>query len=100
MHCRVSIGAIDAPPAQWDSPPAAFEAAYKHECLVSSRIDDLLKLARDEDDSAAGAFLQWFVAEQVEEEAQADAVVQKLKMIGTAAGPLMMFDAVMGKRED
>ena len=96
---RVTIGAMDAPPAQWDSPLAAFEVAFKHECMVSSMIDDLLKLACDEDDSAAAAFLQWFVTEQVEEEAQADGVVQQLKMIGSAAAPLLMFNAVMGKRE-
>ena len=82
---RVSVDAIDAPPAEWKSPLAAFEAVYAHECKVTALIDRLLALAVKEKDTAAAAFLQWFVTEQVEEEAQADAIVQKLKMIGSAS---------------
>jgi len=96
---RVSIGAIDAPPAEWKSPLAAFEAVYAHECKVSALIERLLALAVKEKDPAAAEFLQWFIKEQVEEEAQADAIVQKLKMIGAAAAPLIVFDAMLAKRE-
>jgi ferritin len=96
---RVSIGAMDEPPGEWDSPLAAFETVYEHECKVSAMIRALLDLAGKEKDPAAAAFLQWFITEQVEEEAQADAIVQKLKMIGKAAAPLLMYDAVLGKRE-
>ena len=96
---RVSIGAIDEPPAEWETPLAAFEVVFEHECKVSAMIRDLLELATKEKDPAAAAFLQWFITEQVEEEAQADSVVQNLKRIGSAAAPLLMYDAVLAKRE-
>jgi ferritin len=96
---RVSIGGIDEPPAEWEKPLAAFQTVYEHECKVSEMIRSLVGLAMEEKDPAAFAFLQWFISEQVEEEAQADAIVQKLKMIGSAAAPLLMYDAVLGKRE-
>ena len=96
---RVSIGALEGPPAEWDSPLVAFEAVFSHECKVSAMINELLALAMKEKDPAAAAFLQWFVTEQVEEEAQADAIVQRLKMVGKATAPLLMYDAVLGKRE-
>jgi ferritin len=95
---RVILKAIDEPPAKWKSPLAAFEAAYKHEQLVTGRINDLVDLAIKEKDHAANAFLQWFVNEQVEEETSADAVVQQLKMADGAAGALFMIDREMGQR--
>jgi len=76
---------------------AAFQAALAHEQKVTGMIDDLVRLAAEEDDNAAAASLQWFVTEQVEEEASADEVVQKLKLVGDAPGPLFMLDSVMGK---
>jgi ferritin len=96
---RVTLQAIQCPPAQWDSPLAAFEAAFEHEQAVTGHINDLLALARAEDDNATAAFLQWFVTEQVEEEAQADKIVQQLRTIGDAPAPLLMLDATLGKRE-
>ena len=95
---RVILKAIDEPPAKWESPLAAFEAAYKHEQLVTGRINDLVDLAIEEKDHAANTFLQWFVNEQVEEETSADAVVQQLKMAEGAPGALFMIDREMGQR--
>ena len=95
---RVILKAIDEPPAKWNSPLAAFEAAYKHEQLVTGRINDLVDLAIEEKDHAANTFLQWFVNEQVEEETSADAVVQQLKMAEGAPGALFMIDREMGQR--
>jgi len=95
---RVILKAIDEPQAKWKSPLAAFEAAYKHEQLVTGRINDLLDLAIKEKDHAANTFLQWFVNEQVEEETSADAVVQQLKMAEGAPGAMFMIDREMGQR--
>ena len=95
---RVTLAAIEAPPGEWDSPLAAFEAAYKHEQKVTALINDLVDLSSAGGDHAARAFLQWFVTEQVEEEASADAVVQKLKQVGDTPGPLFMFDRELGRR--
>jgi ferritin len=95
---RVVLESIAKPPAKWESPLAAFEAAYKHEQLVTGRINDLVDLAIKEKDHAANTFLQWFVNEQVEEETSADTVVQQLKMAEGAAGALFMIDRELGQR--
>jgi len=95
---RVTLTAIEAPPTEWDSPLAAFEATFAHEQKVTGLIHDLVALAAAEKDNAAGVFLQWFVSEQVEEEASVDAVVQKLKRAGDKGHALLMLDHVLGKR--
>jgi len=95
---RVVLDAVDAPPEAWDSSLAAFEGAYEHECKVSAMINDLVNLALEEKDHATNTFLQWFVSEQVEEEASADAVVQKLKLIGDHGNGIFMLDRELGQR--
>ena len=95
---RVKLTAIDAPPADWSSPAAAFNEVYKHECKVSALIHDLVDLAAKEKDHPAANFLQWFVSEQVEEEAQAAQIAGKLGEVGDNKGLAFMFDAELGKR--
>ncbi len=96
---RILLAAVEAPPTKWDSPLAAFEAAYEHECKVTREFDEHLELARKEKDNATINFLQWFVNEQVEEEASVDAVVQKLKMVGERSSGLFMLDRALGERK-
>ena len=95
---RIALKPIDGPPTEWDSPLAAFEAAYAHEQMVTGRINDLVNLAVEEKDHATNAFLQWFVNEQVEEEMSADNVVQNLKIANEAPGALFMIDRELGQR--
>jgi len=95
---RVTLKAIDAPATEWDSVLAAFEGAYAHEQKVTALINDLVTLAQAEKDYAANAMLQWFVEEQVEEEASVDEVVQKLKLVADAPGGLFMIDRELGAR--
>lgn len=95
---RVRLSAIEAPPLEWSSPLEAFEAAYKHECYISERINKLVDLARELSDHATENFLQWFVAEQVEEEATADSIVQQLRLIGDSGHALFMMDRELGQR--
>jgi len=95
---RVKLAAIDGPPVEWDSPLAIFKAAYEHEQKVTAMINALVDLAAKEKDHAAGAFLQWFVNEQVEEEASADEVVQMLKRVKNSPGPLLMVDRQLAQR--
>lgn len=95
---RATLKAIDGPPSQWDSPLAAFQAAYKHEQKVTGLIGELVNKAIEEKDHATNNFLQWFVTEQVEEEASADQIVQKLKLIDKAPGGLYMLDQELGQR--
>ena len=89
---KVLLCAIDGPPTEWDSPLAVFEAVYAHECKVTGLINDLVALAREQNDNASRIFLQWFVTEQVEEESTADGLVQKLKLIGKDGQGLFMMD--------
>lgn len=95
---RVTLTAVEAPPIEWDSPLAAFEHVYKHEQKVTGLINELVNLSISEKDHASNNFLQWFVAEQVEEESSADAIVQKLKLIGEEHGGLFMLDQELGQR--
>lgn len=95
---RAILKVIDGPPTKWDSPLAAFEAAYAHEQKVTGLINDLVDLAIKEKDHATNSFLQWFVNEQVEEEASADGIVQQLKMMENAPGGMFMLDRELGQR--
>ena len=96
---RVRYKAIESPAAEWASPLEAFKNAYEHERYVSRRINDLMDLAVTEKDYASQVFLQWFVSEQVEEEAHADEIVRKLEMMGEARHVVYMLDKELGKRE-
>lgn len=95
---RVAISELSAPPLDWDSPLAAFEAAYEHECRVSREMDEHWELAEAEKDNATRVFLQWFVEEQVEEESSVDEIVQQLKRVGDAPGGLFMIDRMLAGR--
>ena len=95
---RVVLKAVAKPDAEWDSPLAAFEAAYKHEQMVTGLINELVNLAIEEKDHATNSFLQWFVNEQVEEETTADNVVKQLRRAQGAPGALFMIDRELGQR--
>jgi ferritin len=95
---RVTLTAIDAPPTKWKSILDVFENTLSHEQKVTGLINDLVNLALKEKDHASQIFLQWFVSEQVEEEASADEIVQKLKLIGDAGGGIFMLDRELGQR--
>ncbi len=95
---RVLLQSIDAVETDWESPIAVFENAYRHECYISDRINKLVALAREENDTPTENFLQWFVEEQVEEEATADEKVQELKLIGGEGHGLFMIDREAGQR--
>ena len=96
---RVELLAIDAPPAEFESPVAAFRMAYEHERKVTRLIHDLYKLAIEQNDFPALSMLQWFVDEQVEEENSTLAVVEKLEMIGDNKMGLFMIDRELGQRQ-
>jgi ferritin len=96
---RVMLAQIDKPKTEWSSPTEAFEDAYKHEQKITSLINDLVKLARDDKDYAAEVFLHWFVTEQIEEEEQTRTILDTLKYIGDSKQALIMLDKELGKRE-
>lgn len=90
--------AIPKPASSYKSPLDAYKTAYKHECHISSCIHKLFELARAENDIPSENFLQWFIEEQVEEEASTQEVVDKLTMIGDSPGALFLYDRVLGER--
>lgn len=95
---KVALKPIDGPQVDFDNPLKAFTQAYKHEQLVTKSINDLMDLAIKENDHAAKSFLQWFVDEQVEEEASVDKIVAQLKMVGDNGHGIMMIDRELGQR--
>jgi ferritin len=96
---KVTLKAIENPQSSWKSPLNAFESVYEHEQKVTDLINKLVEVARSENDIASENFLMWFIDEQVEEEAHASEIVEKLKMIGDARQGLFMLDRELGKRE-
>jgi len=95
---RTLVGAVKKPPTDWKSPLDVFEAGFKHEQHITACIDNLVELARKEKDNATLAFLQYFITEQVEEEANFDGVVSTLRLIGDHTGNLFMMDHRLGSR--
>lgn len=95
---KAVLSSIEGPSTKWQSPLAVFEHAYKHEQKVTGLINNLVDLSIAEQDHATNNFLQWFIAEQVEEEASADEVVQKIKLMGDASGGLFMLDQELAQR--
>jgi len=96
---RVVLQAIDQPPVEFQSPHAVFEQTLEHEQKVTAMIHDLYALAVQEKDYASQIFLQWFVTEQVEEEASATQILETLKMIGDKGHALIMLDRQLDRRE-
>ena len=92
------LAAIESPPASWPSITDVFELVLDHERKITGFVNDLYAAAVQERDTAAQIFLQWFVSEQVEEEARALEIVEKLHMVGDRPGAALYLDKEYGKR--
>lgn len=93
---RVTLTQIEGPPTEWESAIAVFDHVYQHEQVVTGLINDLVDLTISLKDHATNNFLQWFVAEQVEEEETASGVLQRLKLAGDDSAALLMLDKELG----
>ena len=91
------VDKIDVVPSGWGTPLEGFEHVYKHECHVSKMIDELVSVASAERDNATQDFLWGFVREQVEEEATAQGIVDKIKKAGDAG--IFFIDSQLGQRK-
>jgi ferritin len=89
---HAQITDLRAPKTTYNTFQEMFEALYKHEVFVSDSINDLVHIALTEKDYATHNFLQWYVAEQIEEEAQAKLILDKINLIGDDKGGLYLFD--------
>ncbi|MFZ5941973.1 MAG: ferritin [Bacteroidota bacterium] len=79
---KAGISAIDAPPSTFGNIPELFEKVLEHEHYISRSINDLVGTAIEEKDFTTHSFLQWFVNEQIEEEASVRAILDKLRLVG------------------
>lgn len=95
---RAQFEAIAKPDTEWDSPLAAFEHILLHEEGVTELINNLIDVSLEVRDHAAKAFLDWFITEQVEEEATVGDVVARLRLIGEDSSGLFLLDSELGKR--
>jgi len=96
---HVELMAIEKPQQTWESPLKGFQDAYDHERFITQSIYSLLEIAQSAKDYGTMEFLQWYVKEQVEEEAHAEHVMKKLEMINDAPAGLLMLDHELGQRE-
>ncbi len=95
----IRFRAIDAPKQEWDSPLDVFEDTLAHERKVSQSIYHIAELALSERDHATHTFLQWFIAEQVEEEAAVKEVVDALKLVGLEGNGLFLLNRDLAQRQ-
>lgn len=89
-HAQVST--LSAPPTEFGSFKDMFQKLFEHEVKVSASINDLVDVSLQEKDYATHNFLQWYVAEQIEEEALARNILDKINLIGDDKGGLYLFD--------
>jgi len=95
---RLELGAIQSPPHEFGSITQVFERILEHERLITQSINSLFELSRAEKDYASEITLQWYVTEQVEEEANAGQILDQLKAVGEQGGGIWYLDSKMGKR--
>jgi len=95
---QVKLLAVEQPPTEFGSPLEMFEKTLEHEKFVTKRINDLVDLAIKEKDHASNIFLQWFVTEQIEEEANDNEIISKLKLVGKEGNGLFMIDKELAAR--
>jgi ferritin len=91
-----TVPALKQPPANFKSIAKVFEEVLHHEVKVTGEINQLVDICLKEKDYTTHNFLQWYVAEQIEEEAQAREIMDKLKLIGEDKGGLYLFDRDLG----
>ena len=95
---QIELMAIDKPEFSGKTPLEIFEEVLKHEQYVTSRINTVYDVAEEVRDRAAMKFLDWYIDEQVEEEASVDAVLSTLKLIGDDKNALLLLDKDLATR--
>jgi ferritin len=89
---HAQVPPLVAPPTSFGSFKAMFTSLFDHEVKVSQSINDLVDIALLEKDHATHNFLQWYVSEQIEEEALARNILDKINLIGDDKGGFYLFD--------
>ena len=94
----VIIIALDQPKTDFKSLEEVFELALKHEQLVTGLIYKLMDLAIEEKDHSTQSFLKWFIDEQVEEEANMQGILDKIRLVGERGQGIFMLDQELAQR--
>lgn len=87
---------LKAPESEFSSLQEVFEKTYKHEQFITKKIFELVDLALELKDYSTFSFLQWYTAEQHEEEALFKGILEKFEIIGTQGRGLFMIDREIG----
>ena len=96
---QVQFGTIDAPPFMWQGPLKVFENIYNQELALTEKINELLHLAKQHADHATDSFLNTFIMEQIEDEAEAGDILAQIKMVGDNAQGLLMISNSLANRK-
>ena len=89
---KAVIPSIEQPPVEFNNLESVFESLLSHEIAVTASINNLVDICLQEKDYTTHNFVQWYVAEQLEEEALARTILDKLRLIGGDKGGMYMFD--------
>ena len=92
-----TIGDIEAPPNEFKSVSQVFQKAYEHECFITEKINELVAAALKEEDFSTFNFLQWYVAEQHEEEYLFQQILDKINIIGEEASGVFFIDRAVAE---
>ncbi len=95
---KIVLEAIDKPENNWKSPLEVFRAILKHEQFVTSSINSVADVADETHDRAAAIFLNWYIKEQVEEEANVGGILAQLELIGEDKNGLFALDKELATR--
>ena len=95
---KVELLAIEKPASDWKNPIKVFEEVLKHEQKITALINNLVNIAIQEKDHATNNKLQWFIAEQVEEEANSSALLEQLKLVEGNGQGLLLLDRELKTR--
>lgn len=95
----VKLDQIGKPKTEWKNPLEVFTETLEHEQHISKCIYDIIDLALEVKDHATHSFFQWFVTEQVEEEATVMKIVEDLKLIGENSNGIFLLDRELGTRQ-
>ena len=95
---KIDLRAIDKPVVEGNSPLEIFEHVLRHEEYVTSRINEMMDVAEEVKDRAAMHLLDWYIKEQVEEEASVGGVLATLKLIGDDKKALLLLDKDLATR--
>lgn len=95
----VKLQAIDQPPSEFGTPLDIMQKSLAHEQFITGRINELYDMSVEVGDRPVQVMLQWFITEQMEEEATVGEIVERLKMFGQEGAALLMVDTQLGSRQ-